>query len=49
MSETTVFKIFVNEPGVVRIGARNPRKRTKVSIRVPLSVAERVHRRMQLA
>jgi hypothetical protein len=48
MSETTVFKLFVAEPGVVKIGARNPLKRTKISIRVPLSVAERVHKRMQL-
>jgi hypothetical protein len=46
MSESTVFKLFVDEPGVVKLGERSTRKRTKISIRIPLSVAERVHARI---
>jgi hypothetical protein len=48
MSESTVFKMFVDEDGVIRIGSRNPKKRTKISIRIPLSVAERVYARLLL-
>ena len=48
MSITTVFALFANEPGVLRIGSRNARRRTKVSIVVPLSVAQRVYERLQV-
>lgn len=47
MSESTIFKLFVDEPDVVKLGIRSQRKRTKVSIRIPQSVAERVHKRMR--
>lgn len=43
MSESTVFKMFVDEPGVIKIGER----RTKVSIRVPIEVAERVYGKLR--
>jgi hypothetical protein len=49
MSESTILKLFVDEPGVIKIGERSSRKRTKVSIRIPLSVAERVYRKLRSA
>jgi hypothetical protein len=47
MSESTVFKLFVGEAGIIKLGSRSARKRTKVSIRIPLSVAERVYKALQ--
>jgi hypothetical protein len=46
LSESTVWRIFKAEPGVVRIGNLNSRKRTRISLRIPQDVAERVHRRL---
>jgi hypothetical protein len=43
MSVTTVTNLFADEPGVAKIGGRNSRKRTKVTLFVPLSVAQRVY------
>jgi hypothetical protein len=43
MSVTTVTNLFADEPGVVKIGGRSARKRTKVTLYIPLSVAQRVY------
>jgi len=48
-SPNTVRRIFENEPGVVAIGDPRPkfgRRRGKVTIRIPQTVLERVHRRL---
>ena len=47
MSENTVFNLFVDEPGVVKIGNRNPKRRTRVSLFIPASVAQRVYDRIR--
>lgn len=45
LDETTIRRIFADEPGVMRIGRANPRrKRGYVTLRIPASVAERVYR-----
>ncbi len=46
LDETTVRRIFQDEPGVLKIGqsGRRDGKRDYVSIRIPKSIAERVHR-----
>lgn len=43
-----ITKWFEKEPGVIRVGAgRNSRfKQNRISLRIPASVAERVHRRL---
>lgn len=46
ISESTALRLFISEPGVLRIGNIHSRKRTKISIRVPLAVAERVYRKL---
>jgi hypothetical protein len=47
VSSDTIRRIFEDEPGVVTIGERNPRrKRRYVTLRIPQSVAARVHRRL---
>ena len=48
LSSDAVRRLFAEEPGVVRIGAerRSRYKRTYVTLRVPASVVERVHRRL---
>ena len=44
LSETIVRKLFRNEPGVIRIAAPERRfKRGYCTLRIPESVAERVH------
>jgi hypothetical protein len=45
VSAQTIRNIFKDEPGVLRIQNGNG-KRDYVTIRIPLSVAERVHRRL---
>ena len=48
LSEKTVRKLFENEPGVIEVGSGESRfKRTYVTRRIPESVAQRVHRRLQ--
>ena len=44
--ETTIRRMFQDEPGVLKIGKSDRRdgKRDYVSIRIPKSIAERVHR-----
>jgi hypothetical protein len=46
LDESTVRKIFQDEPGVLKIGkaGRRDGKRDYVSLRIPESVAVRVHR-----
>jgi hypothetical protein len=49
LSDDLVRKVFEGEPGVIAIGeARSSgRKRRYVTLRIPESVMERVHRRLQ--
>ena len=48
LSVDTVRKIFENEPGVLTIPTSAPRrgKRRYITLRIPLHVIERVHRRL---
>lgn len=46
LSDSTVLRLFKMEPGVMRIGNINSRKRAKVSLRIPEDVAERVHAKL---
>jgi len=48
LSEETVRRIFSGEPGVLvlRNEARASGKRNYTTLRIPASVAERVHRQM---
>lgn len=48
LSHSTILRHFKGEPGVLHIGNVNSRRRTKISLRIPLSVAERVHKRLSL-
>jgi hypothetical protein len=44
---TTIVRLFIDEPGVIRIGHGATRnKRQHYTLRIPHSVAERVFRRM---
>ncbi len=48
LSEKTIRRIFSEEPGVVKWGHDEGRlKRAYVTLRVPESVVERVHRRLR--
>ena len=49
VSDDFVRRLFLHEPGVVVFFKHRPGKRTYRVLRVPQSVAERVHRRMQKA
>jgi hypothetical protein len=48
LSPDAIRRLFADEPGVIRIGAvrRSRFKRPYVTLRIPASVLERVHRRM---
>jgi hypothetical protein len=46
VSAETIRNVFRNEPGVLRIAHPNGKKRKYVLMRIPESVAERVHRRL---
>jgi hypothetical protein len=46
LSVDKVRELFADEPGVLVIGQRHPHKRRYVTLRVPKSVVERVHRRL---
>lgn len=49
LAVNTVRRLFENEPGVLAIGEHRPkfgRRRGKVTLRIPGSVVERVHRRL---
>ena len=47
LDETTIRRIFYDEPGVLKIGKANRRdgKRDYISLRIPESVVQRVHNR----
>ena len=47
MSDDFVRRLFAHEPGVVVFFKYRPGKRTYRVLRIPQSVAERVHRRME--
>jgi len=46
LDETTVRRMFIDEPGVLKFGRLTAQrgKRSYVTLRIPLSVAERVYR-----
>jgi hypothetical protein len=46
MSEDFVRRLFVREPGVVIFHNARPGRRVYRTLRIPESIAERVHRRM---
>ncbi len=47
LSKQTIRRLFQDEPGVVRIGeTRARRKRGYITLRIPESVAHRVHLRL---
>ena len=49
LSSDTIRRLFEDEPGVVTIGERNPRrKRRYITLRIPESVAARLHRRLSM-
>jgi hypothetical protein len=45
--QTTIRRMFLDEPGVLKEGRRGRRdgKRSYVSLRIPASIAQRVHER----
>ncbi len=45
LDETTIRRLFIDEPGVLKIGksGRRDGKRDYLSLRIPESVAQRVH------
>lgn len=47
-SENTIRRLFINEPGVIKIVRPATRvKRGYISLRIPERIAEKVHRRLQ--
>ena len=49
LSRDSVRRLFKNEPGVLAISPRGRRgKRAYVTLRIPSSVVERVHRRLSI-
>ncbi|GGH00126.1 hypothetical protein [Silvibacterium dinghuense] len=47
-SESTIRRLFIKEPGVIKISHQPTRKRRGyTSMRIPERIAQRVHRRMQ--
>ena len=50
LSEKTIRRMFVSEPGVVKWGREETRfKRAYITLRIPESVVQRVHRRIREA
>ena len=47
MSDDFVRRLFLNEPGVVVFFKYRPGRRTYRTVRIPESVAERVHSRLR--
>jgi hypothetical protein len=43
MSDVAVFRMFQDEPGVMRLGSQSTRRRVRRELRIPSSVAERVY------
>jgi hypothetical protein len=46
-SENYLYALFVDEPGVIKPPAKAKNKRVRISLRVPLSVANRVYERLK--
>jgi hypothetical protein len=46
VSAQTVRNVFKDEPDVLRLGNPSPSRRNYISLRIPQSVAMRVHRRL---
>jgi hypothetical protein len=46
LSAETIRALFENEPGILIVSTTEPGKRRYRTFRIPVSVAERVHRRM---
>lgn len=46
-SENYVLALFVDEPGVIKPPVKQKNKRVRVSLRIPLSVANRVYDRLK--
>jgi hypothetical protein len=44
--QSTILRIFKNEPGVLRLGNVRAKKRVKISLRIPQEVADRVWSRL---
>jgi hypothetical protein len=46
-NSTTIIRMFLDEPGVLKVGKQGRRdgKRDYVSLRIPASIAQRVHER----
>lgn len=42
-SVVSVYRIFEDEPGVMKLGAMTDRRRTRRELRIPKSVLERVY------
>ena len=50
LSEKTIRRMFMDEPGVVKWGHEERRfKRAYMTLRIPESVVQRVHRRLRQA
>jgi hypothetical protein len=48
LSESTVRRIFIEEPGVLKLAHKETRyKRRYTTLRIPERVAQRVHKRLQ--
>jgi AraC-like DNA-binding protein len=47
ISESTLLRIFSDEPDIIRIGNLNSKRRTKISVRIPEDVAVRVYLRLR--
>jgi len=50
LSGSSIIRIFQDEPGVLKIGPTKPRRgrRTRITLRIPEAVLQRVHRRMSV-
>lgn len=48
VSDDFVRRLFLHEPGVVLFFKHRPGKRTYRTVRIPESVAQRVHRRLEM-
>jgi hypothetical protein len=48
LSQDTIYRLFVNEPGVLILASeRKKYRRTRRTLRIPESVKNRVYRRLQ--
>jgi len=48
LSESTVRRLFINEPGVLKLAHEETRfKRRYTTLRIPERIAQQVHRRLQ--